>query len=344
MKVFENKEIPSVVFRRLLPFISSRDMKNVEIAVMPSPALYNEYSCYTKKHSRQVYPDSRLICPYCLISGGFFNPWHKMLMAIYRMNPDTWELGQQGVALFRSGPYILVEAETIEGMKARLPKNASSSVLWLPENRFRRWTQIWAEEKDRNEAANKLLLALRDVNVYNTASQLVTHIETAHHPSGEIWKKTNIREQVRAHELDELTSLIMAKQFVGSIISISPRKNKEFHENLKSRASRRKRRYRENPRFMNPPATTMYIDRVQNVHRTLALCYLLEDNLQRNTRTHLVIRPKLHKLLALRDYLACQVEVFERIEFDDLPQDNAVHFGIINAIKLILDSILQIPY
>ena len=343
----EKPEIPALVFRKVLPFIRTRDMSNVEKAVQSSEALYNEFSFHTKKHSKTVYPDSRLICPYCLVSGGLFNPWHRVIMAIYKMAPKVWAQANVGIALYHSGPYILVESETLEDIKERcISRDESNSLQGLPENRFRRWTQIWAEEYDREKSAQKLLIALRDLNIYTSAGELVNHIESAHHPSGSAWKAAS-SPSVRAHDLDEIVSLIMGKQFQGSIITQSPRKNRNLHNAMKTGASNRKRGHGDSRRYLNPghdPTPSLYSDKVQNIHMTISLCYQLEDNLQRLPRKHLVIDPKFHKLLALRDFLACQVEVFEKITFDDLTRDTANHFGFINAIKLILDSILQLPY
>ena len=343
----EKPEIPVLAFSKILPFVRTRDMPNVERAVRPSRALSNEYSLHTKKHSTTIYPDSRLICPYCLITGGLFNPWQRVIMAIWTMAPKVWAEASGGIALYHSGPYTLVEPETLEDIKARcIPRDESNSLQSLPENRFLRWIQIWAEEYDREKSAQKLLVALRNLKVFYSASELVSHIESAHHPRGSDWKAAS-SAPVRAHDLDEIVSLIMAKQFQGSIITQSPRKNKNLHNAMKTGDSRRKRRHGDSREYLNPghdPTPSLYTDKVQSIHRTLSLCYLLEDNLQRLPRKHLVIDRKFHKLLALRDFLACQVEVFEKITFDDLTRDTANHFGFINSIKLILDSILQLPY
>ena len=341
----ENKEIPVVIFRRLLPFISTRDMPNVEKAVMASPKLYNEYSFHTRKHSSNC-AESRLICPFCLVTGGLFNPWNNILINIWGMDPRIWNLGHRGLALYKSGPFILVEPETLDGITQKSTARKDyfrnqSLASHFHENKFRRYTQIWAEDMDRKEVTKKLLLALRNVEVYDSASELVKHIESAHEIQGRQWK--NERFPVPAQCLDELTDIIMAKEFMGAVQSIAPRKNKELHDKLRLGASRRKRRQGGSHPSLNA-TDTMYTDSVQSIHRSLSLLYWIEDNLQRNPRRYLVTHPRLHKLLALRDFLACQLEVCENITFNQLPRDNATHFGIINAVKLVLDSLLKLPY
>ena len=341
----ENKEIPVVIFRRLLPFISVRDMPNVEKAVMASPKLYNEYSFHTRKHSSTC-PESRMICPYCLVTGGLFNPWNNILITIWGMDPRVWELGHRGLALYKSGPYILVEAETLDGITSKstarkdLFRNQSIA-SHFNENKFRRYTQMWAEEMDRKDVMKKFLLALRNLKVYDSPFELVSHIEAAHNLRGPQWRKT--RFPVHANNMDEITDFMMAKQFIGSVQAIPPRKNKSLHEELKLGAARRKRRQGGNPPSLNT-TDTINMDSVQSIHRSLSLLYWLEDTLERNPRRHLITQPRLHKLLALRDFLACQMEVCENIAFDQLPRDNATHFGIINAVKLVLDSLLKLPY
>ena len=341
-----NVEIPAVVFRKVLPFIRTKDMRNVEKAVKCSPVLYNEYSFHTKKHAKK-FVNGPLICPYCLIGGGYFNPWHKLLIAVYGQHAKTWAAAEVALALFRCGPYILVEALSLTGLKQKLVEREAPMIAQAtPENRFRRWTQIWAEERTEKKKVDTFLTALKDLEIFHSAADLVTHVETAHHPSGDIWKHSD-RPPVRAHEIDQLTSLIMAKEFQNSIITKSPRRNKNYRDAFKTSATHRRKRMGQNRRFLTPPLTPisgLYNDHVQNLHRTMALAYLLEDNLQRANRQHLVINPRYHKLLALRNFLACQIEVFEDIEFEQLPRDNACHFGMITAINIILDTIIKLPY
>lgn len=338
-----DREIPAVVFRKLLPFIRTKDMRNVEKAVKCSPVLYNEYSFHTKKHSKS-FVNAPLICPYCLIGGGYFNPWHKILFAVFGQHEKTWAAAEVALALFKCGPYILVEALSLFGLKQKLVEQDAPVVAQAtPENRFRRWTQIWAEEYSQKKKVNTFLTALKDLEVFYSAADLVSHVEAAHTLRGEIWKQSE-RPPVRAHEHEELTSLIVAKEFVNQVITKSPRRNKNFRDAFKTGATHRRKRIGQQRRFLNPPVMGLYTDNVQNLHRTLALAYLLEDNLQRANRQHLVIQPRYHKLLALRNFLACQIEVFEDIEFDLLARDNACHFGMITAIQIILDTIIKLPY
>ena len=154
------------------------------------------------------------------------------------------------------------------------------------------------------------------------------------------------QSRIRAFEIDELISLIDAKKYQNSIVVTSPRKNQNFKNAFKAETSIRRRRYGQDRRYLNPPTSflTSGVDKVQNLHRTLALAYLLEDKLQRSNRQYMVVPQKYHKLLALRNYLACQQQVYEDLEFGHLSQDNACYFGLINAIKIILDSIFKLPY
>ena len=341
------QEIPAVVFRKVLPYIRTKDMRNVEKAVKASPQLYNEYSFHTKKHSKKSFVNAPLICPYCLVGGGYFNPWHKILFAVYGQHRRTWAAAEEAVALYRSGPYILVEAVSLTELKQKLVGKDEPMVCQItPENKFRRWTQIWAEEYTQERKVNTLLKAMKDLELFSTAADLVEHIESAHHPSGTIWKNSD-RPPIRAHEVEELSSLIMGKEFQNSIVTKSPRRNKSFRNAFKNGAAQRRNRIGRDRNFLESPWTPrdgLYTDNVQNLHRTFALAYLLEDNLQRATRQHLVIDPELHKLLALRAFLACQIEVYEDVEFDLLARDNSCHFGMIAAIKIILDSIIKMPY
>ena len=338
------QEIPAVVFRKLLPYIRTKDMRNVEKAVKASPQLYNEYSFHTKKHAKKTYANAPLICPYCLVGGGYFNAWHKILFAVYGQHEKTWAAAEVALALFRSGPFILVEALSFADLKQQLVERDAPRVAQAtPENRFRRWTQIWAEEYSEEKKVGTFLKALKDLEIFHTAADLVDHIETAHTPRGDVWKNSD-RPPIRAHEFDELASLIAGKEFRNSIVTKSPRRNRSFRNAFKTGAAHRRKRVGQQRNFLNPPLHGLYTDNVQNLHRTFALAYLLEDNLQRSTRQHLVIHPRYHKLLALRNFLACQIEVFEDVEFDLLARDNACHFGMIVSIKIILDSIIKMPY
>ena len=347
-----NQEMPSVIFRRILPFVSQKDMKNVELAVRASPKLYNEYSFFTKKDSKKSYAGP-LICPYCLIGSGFFNIWHKILMCIFGMNQRTWGAASVGVEVFESEHLSIVEAKSFASLKELLvERDAPMVAQGTAENRFRRWTQIWTEEYNCEKKAKRLLVAAKDLVVFNSAYLLVKHIESAHHPTGAIWRSLENPIQrlghvrIRAHELDEISSLITRKEFRGAVVAVSPRKNQNFKNSFKNETAARRRRHGHNQRFLNPPTSflTQGNDKTQNLHRTLALAYLLEDKIFHSNKQYLVVPQQYHKLLALRNFLACQIQVYEEVEFGFLSMDNACYFGLINSVKIILDSIIQLPY
>ena len=352
-KMETNQEMPELVFWRLLPFIAQKDMLNVGLAVKASPSLYHQYSLYTKKDSKKDYPKTPLICPYCLIQGNHFNPWHKILNCVFTQHQRTWAAADAGLTLFDSENRTIVESQSLADLKEKLVEpDAPSVVQATPENRYRRWTKIWSEDYPVEKKANRLLIAIKDLQMFNYAFELVEHIESAHHPTGRIWKSLERpiqrlgQSRIRAFEIDELISLIDAKKYQNSIVVTSPRKNQNFKNAFKAETSIRRRRYGQDRRYLNPPTSflTSGVDKVQNLHRTLALAYLLEDKLQRSNRQYMIVPQKYHKLLALRNYLACQQQVYEDLEFGHLSQDNACYFGLINAIKIILDSIFKLPY
>ena len=54
MRKFENlPELPAAVFRKILPYVRTKDMPRIEKAVQSSPGLYNEFSYFTKKHCKK---------------------------------------------------------------------------------------------------------------------------------------------------------------------------------------------------------------------------------------------------------------------------------------------------
>ena len=147
--------------------------------------------------------------------------------------------------------------------------------------------------------------------------------------------------------LKTLLSLLDAKKYKNSLSVISPRKNRNFHSIFKSEMAIRRRRHGQDRHLLNPPNTFLEHgrDKVQNYHRTLSLAFLLEDKLQRSNCQYKVVPEKFHKLLALRNFMSCQIEVIENVEFGTLSDDNRSYFGLINGIKMILDSIFpSLPY
>ena len=159
-----NQEMPELVFWRLLPFVAQKDMLNVGLAVKASPSLYHQYSLYTKKDSKKDYPKTPLICPYCLIQGNHFNPWHKILNTVFTQHQRTWGTADAGLTLFDSENRTIVESQSLADLKEKLVEpDAPSVVQATPENRYRRWTKIWSEDYPVEKKANRLLIAIKDL-------------------------------------------------------------------------------------------------------------------------------------------------------------------------------------
>ena len=206
-----NQEMPDLVFWKLLPFISQKDMPNVEKAVRASPNLCHQFSKYTKADSKKIFQKTPLICPFCLIHGKMYNPWHKIIMAIYTHHQKTWAAADCCVDLFDSQNRTIVEFQSLTKLKEKLiSRNATRELQGKPENRYRRWTQIWVEDYSIERKANRLLLSIKDLKLFYYANELVAHIEAAHHPTGAIWKSQESLVQrfahgrIRAYEIDEL--------------------------------------------------------------------------------------------------------------------------------------------
>ena len=354
---FENqKEIPAVVFRKILPFLSHRDMRNVGIAVQASPTLCNEFSFYTKRDSKEVYPEAKLICPYCLIAGGYISPWQRITTAMFGNDNRLRHSAVETLAMFKSGQTMVIESKSLEKIIAPIKRTGPLRPdLSLPKNRFRNYMDKRSNEGVKNgKTPEAAVLALRDLELFESAKELVHHVEDTHHPNGKNWRKLPPgmkqrakelkNEFIRAHEIDELGSLLDNKKYRGLLRHQSPRKNVLLRQAIADGILRNKRPFNRRQWFLNLPLGLSDKDQGQNYHRTLSLAFLLEDCLNYSNKQFMLIDPKYHKLWALRNFLACMCEVYEAVEFQDLNQDDANRFGMFNAIKIILDHVIKLPY
>ena len=348
-------ELPVTVLRRLLPHIRNADMDNVEEAFKASPALYNELSYLTKKHSRRRFAETRLICPFCLVKGNYFTkqtPWLRIQNAFYNQDYRTRKAARDCVSvkgvLNQDGSWhYKVASKTLREIQSGIvvPDGETLVEYLEPENKFRTMTSHWAESGLKKGKTVKILrMAMRKMELFGDAYGLVEHIEKHHHPNGHGWRSDN-DEPVRAYEIDEISNLIMSKIFQGSLRRRTPRQNKDFHEMLVTRIINNKRRYDERKRFLNP-TSAKYTD-VGYTHvymRTLATAYMVDDNLQRPTFRHKKVPAYLHKILALRDYLQCSCEIYEKLDFQELAVYDASKFGMMNAIRQICNAVVKQPY
>ena len=120
-KMNTEREIPAIAFRKILPFVGFKDMKNIGEAVKASENLYEEFSFYTKRDSKEVFPEARLICPYCLVAGGFRNPWLRLQHTIFGLDHRVINNASATLTLFRSGPQMLLESQTLEQITSQNP-------------------------------------------------------------------------------------------------------------------------------------------------------------------------------------------------------------------------------
>ena len=347
--------LPVTVLRKLLPYIRNADMDNVEEAFKASPALYNEFSYLTKKHSRKIFTAARLICPFCLVKGDALSkqtPWLRIQNAFYNQDYRTRKAARDCVevtsSLDRYGAWHYnVKSKTLRQIQSAIvvPDGETLVEYLEPENKFRTMTSHWAESGLKKGKTVKILkMAMRDMELFSNAYDLVAHVERTHHPNGHDWRSDS-SEPVRAYEIDEISNLIMGKIFQGSLRRKSPRENDDFHETLVTRIINNKRRFDERKRFLNP-TSAKYTD-VGYTHvymRTLALAYQIDDNLQRPTFRHKKVPSDLHKIMALRDYLQCSCEIFEKLKFKEIAIYDASKFGMLNAIRRILDAVVKQPY
>ena len=358
MSIENKQELPAVVLRKILPFLGTKDIKNVGIAVEQSPTLYNEFSCFTKKHARETYPESRLICPYCLIAGGYVNPWQKLRTRIFGNDQRIHHSASESLAMFKLGPKMLIETQNLAQITAPIHRSSAFRPNPAdPKMRFRNYMDKRANEGVKNgQTAKEAINALEDLKLFTSAKDLVQHVEDTHDPHGKNWRKIPTgskrrakqakNEFIRAVEIDELGSLLDNKKYRDSIHHQSPRKNVLIKQAIVVGILNNKRRFPQ-PRtgiFLNTPLSFADNDLSQNYHRTLALAYLIEDNLNYSNKQFKVLDPKLHKLWALRNFLACMCEVFESCEFIDLDHADVNRFGMYNAIKVILDHVIKLPY
>ena len=357
MKLFNSEqEIPAVAFRKILPFVGVKDIKNIGEAVKASPQLYEEFSFFTKRDSKEVFPEARLSCPYCLVAGGFRNPWLRLQHTIFGLDHRVINCASATLTVFRSGPQMLVEKQSLEQIKAKHPPiDPELPVMLDPLNKFLSHLEHWSTEGVQNgKSVRRILIALRDIELFKSSKELIQHIEDTHHPSGKNWRKLPPgylrrakelkNEFVRAVEVDELGSLLDNKKYRGLLRHQSPRKNVILKKAISDGIISNRRKFGQNRRFMNIPIHSNDKDVSENYHRTLALAYQLEDDINNSNKQFLVVPPRLHKILAMRNFLACMCEVFEDIEFTDLNQSDLNRFGMYNAIKIILDHVIKLPY
>ena len=347
--------LPVTVLRKLLPHIRNADMDNVEEAFKASPALYNEFSYLTKKHSRKRFAAGRFICPFCLVKGNFWTnqtPWLRIQNAFYNQDYLTRKSARdcvevKGVLDQYGSWHYKVKSQTLRDIQSAIvvPDGETLVEYLQPENKFRTMTSHWAESGLKNGKTVKILrMAMRDMELFSNVYDLVAHVERTHHPNGHDWR-SDLHEPVRAYEIDEISNLIMGKIFRGSLRRKSPRENDDFHQTLVTRIINNKRRFDERKRFLNP-TSAKYTD-VGYTHvymRTLALAYQIDDNLQRPTFKYKKVPPHLHKIMALRDYLQCSCEIFEKIKYKEIALYDASKFGMLNAIRLICDAVVKKPY
>ena len=183
---------------------------------------------------------------------------------------------------------------------------------------------------------------------FNSALDLFKHVEQCHHPRGDNWQNYNIR----AYSFDDLQSVIDCKNFGDSLVRMSIRDTKHnldcMHNKIARGMSSKNRRPIVRISYFEDPSFYKYSDpeHVQQYHRTLSLCYLLEDNIMFSTQRHLVVSSENHKILALRDYLhaACQViDDITEIE-PTLSWAHVRRLGMFNAIRHICDAVIGLPY
>ena len=350
------REIPAIAFRKILPFVGFKDMKNIGEAVKASENLYEEFSFYTKRDSNEVFPEARLICPYCLVAGGFRNPWLRLQHTIFGLDHRVINSASATVTLFRSGPEMLLESQTLEQIRSQNPSIDSELPVRLdPMNAFLSRLTTWSTEGVENgKSVRCILIALRDLEIFTSSKDLIKHVEDTHHPTGKNWRKLPPgyllrakelkNEFVRAEEIDELGSLLDNKKFRGLLRHQSPRKNVILKKAISDGIISNRRRYGQNVRFMNIPIHSNDKNTSENYHRTLALAYQLEDDINNSNKQFSVIPARLHKILALRNYLACMIEVFEDIQFTDLNKSDMNRLGMYNAVKIVLDHVIKLPY
>ena len=350
------REIPAIAFRKVLPFVSVKDIKNIGEAVKASDVLYEEFSFFTKKDARETFPEARLICPYCLIAGGFMNPWSRLQHAIFGQDHRVINSASATLSLFRSNHQMIVESLSLEQILSRNPSiDPELPVRLDPVNTFLSQLKKWSTEGIENgRSATRILIALSDLKIFTSSKDLIEHVEETHHPTGKNWRKLPPgyhrrakelkNEFVRAVEIDELGSLLDNKKFRGLLHHQSPRKNIILKKAISDGIISNRRRFNQNIRFMNIPIHSNDKDTSVNYHRTLALAYQLEDDINNTNLQFTVIPPRLHKILALRNFLACMCEVYEDIQFTDLNKSDVNRFGMYNAIKIILDHVIKLPY
>ena len=355
---FEKKiELPAVAFRKILPYLATEDMKNVGLAVKASPTLYNEFSFYTKVDSRDVYPEAKLICPYCLIAGGYISPWQKLTNAMFGNDIRLRHGASASLQIFKSGPSFILECKNLDQIIAPIKKKDRALRLNPsdPANRFRVYMDKRSNDGVKNgKTVEFALRALKDLDMFESARDLVSHIEDSHHPTGKNWRKLPPwrkqhakqlkNEFIRAVEIDELGSLLDNKKYRGQLYHQSPRKNILLRRAICEGIVSNKRPFSRRQFFMNFPLSLSDTDQGQNYHRTLGLAYLLEDNLKYSNKQFQVIDPKIHKLWAVRNHLACMTEVFQSCEFQTIQQHDVNRFGMYNAIKVIFDHVINLPY
>ena len=356
-------ELPTVVLRKLLPYVRNADMPNLEEALKPSPALYNEFSYFTKKHCKTNFPEGKFICPFCLVKGDRETPWSKIQNIFYDQDFRTRKAATDCIEIntVEEGPFgrfhLRVKSKSLRDIQSRIVvPDADTFDDWLaPENKFRSKTSYWTETgliKGRTEKV--VSIALKDMELFHNAQDLVCHVDQFHHPNGLHWRMKmrpgvgmwpDNEKPVRAYELDEINSLIMGKMFLGAIRRKSPRENTDFQETIITRISKNKRRHDGRKRYMNPVAAKYTdIGYTHSYMRTLALAYQIDDNLQRSTRKFTKVPERLHKIMALRDYVHCSCEIYEKTKFVDLAWYDQSKFGMLNAIRLILNAVIKQDY
>ena len=360
VKMDNKPELPVVVLRKLLPHIRNADMANVEEAFKASPALYNEFSYLTKKHCKKTYPEGKFICPFCLVRGDNGTPWFKIQNSFYNQDYRTRKAAKESIDVeevrHNGWLHYKIRSKTRREIQSKIVvADAETLDEWLaPENKFRMNTSYWMEKGLKIGRTQQVLnIIMRDMELFHNAHDLVEHVERTHHPNGHHWRRRMIdgmlwmdsHKPVRAYELDEISNLIMGKMFNGSLRRKSPRENRSFQETIITKISRNKRRFDGRKRYMDPRlARYTDIGYTHTYMRTLALAYQIDDNLQRATHKHRLVPEDLHKIMALRDYLNCSCEIYENIKFVDLACYDYSKFGMLNAIRMILDAVIKHPY
>ena len=340
-------EIPAVAFRKILNFVGTNDMPNIHEAVMISPTLINEFNHHTKRYTRD-FTDANLLCPYCLVADGSSSPWRRVQDLLFEHNHWTQKEASASLEMWRNETHKFIKSHDILGIQTKLNGLGGVRVNNAARSNFLSLVNYWSTTGLANGKIRSILnLALKNMETFDSVKSLFNHIENTHHPKGCGWLKS--RTPLRAYEFDSLSDLIMAKT-IPTLGVPSAKDNipllKAFREGIVRNKLKRSREESIILRISTCENLFDYRDtgHVQDYHRTLALSFQFEDNLVWPTIKHKILPRRLHKILALRDYLHCKCEVFENINYRELTPVTVTRFGMYNAVRIILNEILKLPY